>query len=78
MAHTTSVYYRDRLGFEPDYEPHRQSSQAQQHYVGTQVGNGKMEDPLSGGIYEENLSKFKGLYTPMQQLSSDLTPTTVE
>ena len=25
MAHTTSIYYRDRLGFEPDYEsPHRQ------------------------------------------------------
>ena len=27
MAHTTSIYYRARLGFEPDYEsPHRQYS----------------------------------------------------
>jgi hypothetical protein len=26
MAHTTSIYYRDRLGFEPDSEPHRQYS----------------------------------------------------
>jgi hypothetical protein len=122
MSHTTSSYYRDRLGFEPDAEPHRQyasssetrhvsasavsttvitgtssssltrksgtnvatshrestsngssfahreSSSSQQHhghghYVGTHVGNGKTgESSLTGVVYEENLSKFKGLF----------------
>ena len=100
MAHTTSVYYRDRLGFEPDYEPHRQyasrgsagapvagdrdgrrkvaavGGEAKSagsepvdgvlvrgrggHFVGTHVGNGRVEESMPGGVYEENLTKFKG------------------
>ena len=73
MAHTTSVYYRDRLGFEPDFEPHRSqfnggskekngSSMRGEsgHYVGTRVGNGRMDTAMPGGVYEENLTKFKG------------------
>ena len=30
MAHTTSGYYRDRLGFEPEYESRLQQSSSQQ------------------------------------------------
>ena len=107
MAHTTSIYYRDRLGFEPDYEPHRLHSAAANasenkgkttsrtsgvsnssngvkssgnssgigkssgsgadggrmnngmgDYVGVKVGNGHSD--IKGGVYEENLNKFKG------------------
>ncbi len=96
MAHTTSAYYRDRLGFEPDYEkPHKRSyatppnaaastangdssdragasgagSAFQEgasvrekggHFAGSHVGNGRIEDSMPGGVYEENLNKFKG------------------
>lgn len=77
MAHTTSIYYRDRLGFEPDYEPTRQhaskpdgsgapgrqlrdgghhnaTSNNGDHHHGGYGGN------MPGGVYEENLNKFKG------------------
>ena len=33
MAHTTSSYYRDRLGFEPEYESHLQANSQQQTSV---------------------------------------------
>ena len=119
MAHTTNIYYRDRLGFEPEYESHLQansqhqttvtkstlytsstsktaaassssvtgavsgtvrsySSKQQSHHSGSAVsaGNGTVQTQSSSqsmvdhqqssnnsshGIYEENLTKFKGL-----------------
>ncbi len=84
MAHTTSIYYRDRLGFEPDYEPHRRHHHPQPASGGDGVkgspgaaagGSGGMkggsgsyngrssainDDFMTGGVYEENLNKFKG------------------
>ena len=70
MSHTTYGYTRDRLGFEPDREERRL-----QHYAGvTTYQNGKTyhknghsnghhnEDILTGGVYEENLEKFRGVY----------------
>ena len=69
MSHTTYSYTRDKLGFEPDREERRLT-----HYAGVQTtytnGNGHhknghnghyQEDTMTGGVYEENLSKFKGL-----------------
>ena len=68
MSHTTYSYTRDKLGFEPDREERRLT-----HYAGVQPtytnGNGHhnghngqyQEDTMTGGVYEENLSKFKGL-----------------
>ncbi len=68
MAHTTSSYYKDRLGFEPDYSTSsrggssvvKDSVSKAGHFVGTHVGNGRIEDSMKGGVYEENLNKFKG------------------
>eukprot|EP00090_Calanus_glacialis_P003456 TRINITY_DN1255_c0_g1_i12.p1 TRINITY_DN1255_c0_g1~~TRINITY_DN1255_c0_g1_i12.p1 ORF type:complete len:5152 (+),score=1465.32 TRINITY_DN1255_c0_g1_i12:61-15516(+) len=67
MSHTTYSYTRDKLGFEPDREERRLT-----HYAGVQTtytnGNGHhtnghnghyQEDTMTGGVYEENLSKFK-------------------
>ena len=67
MSHTTYGYTREKLGFEPDREERRLA-----HYAGVQPHNNgyanghannghyyAKEDP-NGGIYEENLSKFKG------------------
>ena len=69
MSHTTYGYTRDRLGFEPDREERRL-----QHYAGvTTYKNGTTyqknghtnghynEDFLTGGVYEENLEKFRGV-----------------
>ena len=71
MSHTTYGYTRDRLGFEPDREEPRLT-----HYAGVQTyqtnghsratTNGRTErhhadhQEQFGGVYEENLSKFKG------------------
>ena len=95
MAHTTSIYYRDRLGFEPEDEyvsggggggvvGGAVSSQQRQSGVSASVakraaakgqrainngngatnGNGNSdyqhEHIMKGGVYEENLNKFKG------------------
>ena len=70
MSHTTYGYTRDRLGFEPDREERRLT-----HYAGVTTssytnGNGHHnghngnfhEEAMTGGVYEENLSKFKGLF----------------
>ncbi len=65
MSHTTYGYTRERLGFDPDREERRLS-----HYAGVQPNtNGNTNGRINGhqeasvtGIYEENLSKFKGLY----------------
>ena len=70
MSHTTYGYTREKLGFEPDREERRLA-----HYAGVN-GNGGYanghtngggdryvkEDHHTGEIYEENLSKFKGLF----------------
>ena len=69
MSHTTYGYTRDKLGFEPDREERRLA-----HYAGVvhhqnghtnghtnHQANNDMYDLNNGGIYEENLSKFKGL-----------------
>ncbi|TRY61605.1 hypothetical protein TCAL_08457 [Tigriopus californicus] len=99
MAHTTNVYYRDRLGFEPDYEPHRASQYAtsstsihrESHYLAssstTSVSGGmsgskakkvvdssgriveETKSSLTGGVYEENLTKFKGRPTAIHGIS---------
>ena len=85
MAHTTSIYYRDRLGFEPEDEyaggggavssQQRQSGggvvaasvakrAAAKGHSGVKNGatNGNNGDYImKGGVYEENLNKFKGL-----------------
>ena len=70
MSHTTYSYTRNRVGFEPDREERRVS-----HYAGVSAytanghppngpqANGQqlyLEDTMTGGVYEENLSKFKG------------------
>lgn len=67
MSHTTYGYTKEKLGFEPDREERRLS-----HYAGVKQNNGHaanghgnghhylVEDHI-GGVYEENLSKFKGL-----------------
>eukprot|EP00092_Neocalanus_flemingeri_P001303 GFUD01001391.1.p1 GENE.GFUD01001391.1~~GFUD01001391.1.p1 ORF type:complete len:5580 (+),score=1489.94 GFUD01001391.1:543-17282(+) len=67
MSHTTYGYTREKLGFEPDREERRLT-----HYAGVQSsytnGNGQHTnghnghskvDTMTGGVYEENLSKFK-------------------
>ena len=110
MSHTTNIYYKDRLGFEPEYESRLQQSSSQQtsvtkstlytsglsaaskstsqtkatvhhqssahhststsnnHYssrdqqhaiTSSSTGNG-VEQSSSHGVYEENLTKFKG------------------
>ena len=71
MSHTTYSYTRDRLGFEPDREERRLQHYAgvqSQHYTNGTNGHSsqvsKYEEAvetLTGGGYEENLSKFKGL-----------------
>jgi len=82
MAHTTSVYYRDRLGFEPEGEPSRQCATSSAREKGGagdgpedvdkrrnvkksdwRSDNGErvvVSNMPSGGVYEENLTKFKG------------------
>ena len=69
MSHTTYGYTREKLGFDPDREERRLS-----HYAGVNQSNGysnghtnggaryTRDDHVVGGIYEENLSKFKGLF----------------
>lgn len=74
MSHTTYNYTRDRLGFEPDREEKRLQHYA--GVTTYQNGNGYhgtvtrstnhhtnghyQEDILTGGVYEENLEKFRG------------------
>lgn len=109
MAHTTNVYYRDRLGFEPDFEPERRqysssnqkvvsavsemtstttrsstsvrhirtsgqltsssthhsnngtAAVASKHYTSDSSHYQLESDAMmKGGVYEENLTKFKG------------------
>ena len=80
MSHTTYGYTRDRLGFEPDREEPRLT-----HYAGVQTyqtnghsratTNGRTvhhadHQEQFGGVYEENLSKFKGkLWTALSRSS---------
>jgi hypothetical protein len=75
MSHTTYTYTRDRLGFDPDREERRLSHYAGvqpyangHHAAGNGVAASNGHHPqqqkhhhedMSGGIYEENLSKFK-------------------
>ena len=76
MAHTTSVYYRDRLGFEPETEGRRQYSQQQttptktqymsstsavasssSRYSSSHIGNGSGNGGGNGSApYEESMS----------------------
>ena len=75
MSHTTYNYTRDRLGFDPDREERRLAHYAgvNNGHNGAVVPSPKTnggsnghkndyENDLIGGIYEENLSKFKGLF----------------
>ena len=69
MSHTTYGYTREKLGFEPDREERRLANYAgvvQQK--GTSYANGhtnghhdRHDNHSNSGVYEENLSKFKGL-----------------
>ena len=75
MSHTTYNYTRDRLGFEPDREEKRlqhyagvttyhSSNGYHSTVTRTSHSNGHhqyQEDILTGGVYEENLEKFRGL-----------------
>ena len=99
MAHTTNIYYRDRLGFEPEYEAHLQSSQQnttvtksiytsgssrsyQQSSYSTNQGVEERQQQVTTssstaiasansthGVYEENLTKFKGAYSISRNMS---------
>ena len=91
MAHTTNIYYRDRLGFEPEYESQLQNSQqnttvtkstlytssgttrsyssksaaaytssSSTAAVEQQQHHHQSSSNVSHGVYEENLTKFKG------------------
>jgi hypothetical protein len=73
MSHTTYGYTRDRLGFEPDREKPRNAHYAgvttypgngHSYSNGKQAGAAKPHhadhQEQFGGVYEENLSKFKG------------------
>ena len=72
MSHTTYNYTRDKLGFDPDREEKRlqhyagvttyQNGNGYHGTVRTHNGNGHhyQEDILTGGVYEENLEKFRG------------------
>ena len=68
MSHTTFGYTKNRLGFEPDREERRMTHYAgvstytaNGHPVNGPSTNGHYEvDTMTGGVYEENLSKFKG------------------
>ena len=73
MSHTTYGYTRDRLGFEPDREERRHqhyagvttyqngSSSYQKQKNGHSSNGHHNEEFLTGGVYEENLEKFRGV-----------------
>ena len=70
MAHTTSIYYRDRLGFEPDYEsPHRQYGRGD----GTSTNMLEERHHAGGSSSVQRHSSHSSSYAVQQSSSSSVT-----